>query len=775
MSYDFTSLSPSDFEDLSRDLLQAELNVHLESFTSGRDGGVDLRYSRLRGQGWIIQCKHFYKSGWKLLFSNLKTEVEKVKKLTPERYFLTTSLGLTPANKEDICTLFNPYIKSTADVIGSNDLNNLLGKHPRVERAHFKLWLASSAVLDRILNSATFARTDQIVTDLQRQVRLYVSNESFTRALDILTSKHVCIVAGIPGIGKTFLARMLMLHHLNQEYEAVVISADIEEANRVYDSSRHQFFYYDDFLGTSFDENLPKNEDARLVEFIQRVSRSPNKRLILTTREYILRRATSRYERLAHALDYDLKCVIQLEDYTRLARGRIIYNHLFFSELPRTTIAGFCSDRNYKDVIRHDNFSPRLLEFAINQAATKKMTQKEFPNFLFGILDHPERLWDHAFRHQLSPLAQSLLLALLFLPKTSAIQDLSSATAALAVKRNKSTLSGIDFSDCLKNLEGTFLTIEATAASSRRARFFSPAITDYLLRLIDQDPLEVTHLATSAIFFEQVKALWSASQSSDNLGDLGTQFRFPGLRAWLRNNLSVFVDSVQRTFSTESCLWQDFDRFSNKQPIRLTLSAEARLLEVLDLADSLESKDLRNWAVAEVTTLSHRWSQRVGSRAAAASLLGAVKVPEDARTALKEWALEDIEAADDFDAALRMLETASDIVDEKFRETLLDQFVLFVQSESDYILEEEVDPSSAETTMDNIEQIAAALGVSPEWDEEYLREHIDDLRRREDDFDADLAREAHATGSESGNKYDFLDEAKIDILFDSLARSVEGE
>jgi Restriction endonuclease len=774
MAYDFTSLSPSDFEDLSRDLLQAELGVRLESFTSGRDGGVDLRYSRLRDKNWIIQCKHFYKSGWRLLFSNLKLEAEKVRRLAPERYLLTTSLGLTPDNKEDIFTLFSPYIQSTADIIGANDLNNFLGKHPRVERAHFKLWLASSAILDRILNSATFTRTEQIVADLQRQVRLYVSNDSFPRALDILTDKHVCIIAGIPGIGKTFLARMLMLHHLQQEYEAVVVSADIEEANKVYSPSRHQFFYYDDFLGTSFDESLPKNEDARLVEFIQRVSRSPNKRLILTTREYILRRATSRYERLAHALDHDLKCVIQLEDYTRLVRGQILYNHLYFSELPHATVAGFCNDRSYKEVLRHENFSPRLLEFAINQAATRKLHRQEFTNFLSEVLNHPERLWDHAFRHQLSPLAQSLLFALLFLPKSSAIQDLSSATATLAMERNKSNLSGIDFSECLKNLEGTFLTIEAPAPLSRLARFLTPAIADYLLRLIDQDSLEITHLVTSAVFFEQLKAIWSASQSRNDAGDMGIQFRLPGLRGWLRNNVSVFVASVQRTFLAESCLWRDSNRWPDNEPVRLTPSSEARFLEVLELANSLESEDLRKWVAVEAATLSLRWSQRVGSRAAAASLLEVVDVPEEARVALKDWALEDIKAADDFDAALRMLETASDIADEKFRETLLDKFFLFVQSESDYILEDEVDPSSAESAMDNIEQIAAALEVSPGWDEGSLRGHIEHLRSREDDFDPDLALEAHDTRSESGIRSGFFDELKIDTLFDSLARSLEG-
>jgi len=55
--YDFKSLSSQDFEELVRDLLQAEWNVTLEAFKSGRDKGIDLRYSPGDGGKTIIQCK----------------------------------------------------------------------------------------------------------------------------------------------------------------------------------------------------------------------------------------------------------------------------------------------------------------------------------------------------------------------------------------------------------------------------------------------------------------------------------------------------------------------------------------------------------------------------------------------------------------------------------------------------------------------------------------------------------------------------------------------
>ncbi|MBK8657110.1 MAG: restriction endonuclease [Haliscomenobacter sp.] len=144
-NYDFLILSPPEFEDLTRDLLQEELNVFIESFTDGSDGGIDLRFARLKSEKAIIQCKR-YKT-FNSLIQNLKKEVDNVKKLKPSRYIISTSVGLTPNQKEKILKLFNPFILSTEDIIGKNDLNNLIGRHKSIELKYTKLWLSSVNVL----------------------------------------------------------------------------------------------------------------------------------------------------------------------------------------------------------------------------------------------------------------------------------------------------------------------------------------------------------------------------------------------------------------------------------------------------------------------------------------------------------------------------------------------------------------------------------------------------------------------------------------------------
>ena len=68
----------------------------------------------------------------------------------------------------------------------------------------------------------------------------------------------------------------------------------IDEGFEMFKQGIPQVFYFDDFLGTTtFDENsLDRNEDKQLLIFLQSVHNSSGaKKLILTSRDYILRQA----------------------------------------------------------------------------------------------------------------------------------------------------------------------------------------------------------------------------------------------------------------------------------------------------------------------------------------------------------------------------------------------------------------------------------------------------------------------------------------------------
>ena len=92
--YDFHQLSPYDLEILARDLLQAHWGVTIESFKTGKDGGIDLRYAAGSGK-LIVQVKHLLRTGLAGLLRELVKEAEKVDRLQPSRYVLVTSVSLS--------------------------------------------------------------------------------------------------------------------------------------------------------------------------------------------------------------------------------------------------------------------------------------------------------------------------------------------------------------------------------------------------------------------------------------------------------------------------------------------------------------------------------------------------------------------------------------------------------------------------------------------------------------------------------------------------------
>jgi len=153
MTHDFSSLSPADFEDLTRDLLGQELGIRFEAFPDGPDDGMDGRHAAADGDV-ILQAKHYYRSGYAKLKAKMKRERAAIDALHPKRYVLATSAALTPANKTQLAAEIGPALQSPGDIFGPQDLIALLRKFPDIETAHPKLWQQSSAVLKSLITGA---------------------------------------------------------------------------------------------------------------------------------------------------------------------------------------------------------------------------------------------------------------------------------------------------------------------------------------------------------------------------------------------------------------------------------------------------------------------------------------------------------------------------------------------------------------------------------------------------------------------------------------------
>jgi hypothetical protein len=77
MIYDFSTLSATAFEGLTRDLLGRALGIRFEGFAEGPDDGMDGRHATADGD-IILQAKHYNRSGFTSLTAKMKTERAKI-------------------------------------------------------------------------------------------------------------------------------------------------------------------------------------------------------------------------------------------------------------------------------------------------------------------------------------------------------------------------------------------------------------------------------------------------------------------------------------------------------------------------------------------------------------------------------------------------------------------------------------------------------------------------------------------------------------------------
>lgn len=513
-NYDFLVLSPNEFEHLTRDLLQKKLDTFIESFKIGRDGGIDLKCSKKNQKKIIIQAKRY--ESYNNLISNLKKEVNKVKNLNPDRYIISTTVGLTPGNKEDIVKLFEPYILQTEDILGKDDLSNLLNTYKDIELKYYKLWLTSTNILQTIFKSKIYNQSIFELDEIRKHIQLYVQNDSFNEAIEILKKHRYIIISGIPGIGKTTLARVLSLYLLsNGSDDFVYLNDSIDEGYGYFEKEKKQIFFFDDFLGKNFFENrFNKNEDSNIIRFINVIKNSNNKFLILTTREYILSQAKISLEAFKINNIEIAKCILDLESYTNIIRAKILYNHLFFANLPVEYLKDLMPPKKHLAIVKHQNYNPRIIETILNENIWINCKPTEFSNKIKSYFDNPESVWLYTFENSLKKLSQYTLFVLLTMGTPVILEDLEKALISF-LKTNQLIQSGgfdsIIFLRLVKELENTFIRTHKDLNNKILINYQNPSIQDFLINYFRYKNDLISNLFESAIFQEQFITIFTST------------------------------------------------------------------------------------------------------------------------------------------------------------------------------------------------------------------------------------------------------------------------
>ena len=608
--YDFHQLSPHDLELLARDLLQSEWGIALESFKQGTDGGIDLRYASAN-KNIIVQCKHYLGSGLNKLLQTLRKEKEKVEKLQPSRYVLVTSVPLSPRNKKAIIEIIGADVLEPGDVFGSEDVNNLIGKHPNVERKHFKLWLASTVLLERVLHNAAITRIEFKVEQIYREARRYVQSNAFPRALSMLDEHSLAILAGAPGVGKTTLANLLLYAHLEKNYRPIIIDCDVSEGRELFQRGEPQIFYFDDFMGASFlgdhGNVVTGKNDQALLDFIAMVRETPKKRLILTTREHIYERAMNKSERLRYSGIGDLRVFLRISDYSFAQKARILYNHLYFSEIRADYREVMLRDNFFLTIIRHKKFNPRIIEWLTSYQMVKKVRIDKFRQWVQSLLSNPSEIWRHAYDEEVSDAARSMLLTVFSFG--GKVHDLNlragfDSLHYLRAGKYGFTTRPEDFLSARREIASSFIK----PSGANAVEFLDPSLLDLMNSVLREAPGNAVDIVEGAIQFDQIERVWALSKEEQ-----------------CEQIASCILDHPEKIVTSVERILLDARHKSHSTESASGFSVAASLIVLIEMAGRLHDSQLSRLIARIFDRVLEQWESEGADIGDAIALLQAIR------------------------------------------------------------------------------------------------------------------------------------------------------
>ena len=196
-----------------------------------------------------------------------------------------------------------------------------------------------------------------------------------------------------------------------------------------------------------------------------------------------------------------------MQRYTIPQRAQILYNHIYFSDLPKAHVDALLEGEFYRKIIRHERYNPRVIEWMASHQRIRSIPAAQYQTFISQLLKNPLEIWRHAYEEELSHTARSLLLVLWSFEGRIGLSILNGAFSSLHAyhaSKYRFERSPQDFNRALKELNGSF-----TKPWGRNSfEVADPSVLDLISAILREAPDNFADILVGATLFTQIERLW---------------------------------------------------------------------------------------------------------------------------------------------------------------------------------------------------------------------------------------------------------------------------
>lgn len=516
--YDLSNLTYLDFEELCKDILKYKENKEYRTFKQGKDGGIDI-LSLDENFIEIGQAKHYIKSGFKNLISNLKKEKEKIAKLKNlNRYILFTSLELGNNELDKIIETLNPYLKKK-DIYDNQRIQDILNEKEAktIIDKWEKLWMPTPYFLQMIYEKFKNREYDYKKEEIIQDSKKFVKPKLYDNVVGSLEQKGVVVIHGEPGTGKTTLARNIVAKYISQGYQ--FIYGQIDELNKINQelyTKEKVIVLIDDFLGSNVMSLDMKINDQILEEILKKCYKSTNKKVILTTRTYIYNNGVQKLEKFCNINQYIDQFLLTNNEYTYIEKAKIFYNHLYYNNImEKEEYQYLLEDELYCRIIMHENFNPKTIALLCEhfEDIGKENTKKN----IIQMIKNPNIIWEKEY-DKLNKTEKMLLHIIIFMGEKIEEKHVEEQFWEI-ISNEKIQVEDDCFQKGIKFLQNSFIKRSISNEEVIILEISNHNIVDFILQKINQKEIKVQRYIDSAIYIDILKHMYDLLQTKTDIKD----------------------------------------------------------------------------------------------------------------------------------------------------------------------------------------------------------------------------------------------------------------